>query len=50
MKEINFMVGEDIKNDRRGWEGEGSVCMCVGGTRKKEGIHGRGVGRSPVPI
>lgn len=41
MKKINFMVGEEIKNDRRGWEGEGSKG---GPTRENEGTHGRGGG------
>ena len=43
---INFMVREEIKNDRRGWEREGSGH---GPTRELEGAWA-GEWESPVPV
>lgn len=45
MKEIHFMVGEEIKNDRRGWKGGGSR----GRPTRERGGPWQGV-RSPVPV
>lgn len=43
------MVGEEIQNDRREWEGEGSSVL--GGLNQgKQGTPGRGTRRSPEPV
>lgn len=44
---INCMVREEIKNHRRGWEGEGSRH---GANQGKRGTLGRGVRKSSVLV